>query len=187
MTRLEHLTRGAALRGVLPNEAVTVVDVRWHGDTAVTLTYTDVCGRADQVVLGGTLVVPVGLLLRMLGQAAPTDAGGSPEARRRVELAAMAAVMASERALGFEPRDVSGAKIGYDVESRIPGTGKLRFIEVKGRTAGAELVTATRNEILYALNKPDDFILALVEVDTTATVRYVRRSFTREPDFGVEA
>jgi Protein NO VEIN, C-terminal len=138
-------------------------------------------------VVGGALVVPAGLLLRLLGSTAPTDAGSSPEARRRIELAAMAAVMTAERALGFEPRDVSGAKIGYDVESRIPGTGKLRFIEVKGRAAGAETVTVTRNEILYALNKPDDFILALVEVDSTTTLRYVRRPFTREPDFGVES
>jgi uncharacterized protein DUF3883 len=139
------------------------------------------------VVVGGALVVPTGLLLRLLGQATPTDAGSSPEARRRIELAAMAAVMAAERALGFEPRDVSGAKIGYDVESRILDTGKLRFIEVKGRAAGAEIVTVTRNEILYALNKPDDFILALVEVDSTTTMRYIRSPFTREPDFGVES
>ena len=39
----------------------------------------------------------------------------------------------------------------------------LRFIEVKGRRSDAETVTVTRNEILYSLNKPDDFILAIVE------------------------
>ena len=63
----------------------------------------------------------------------------------------------------------------------MPGTGELRFIEVKGRVAGAETVTVTRNEILTALNKPDDFILAVVEVDgdQPATPRYVRRPFTR--------
>ena len=48
----------------------------------------------------------------------------------------MAAVMAAERALGHEPRDVSADKCGYDVESRVPGTGRLRFIEVKGRADG---------------------------------------------------
>ena len=36
------------------------------------------------------------------------------------------------------------------------------------------------------LNKPDDFILALVSVDRdSAAPRYVRRPFQREPDFGV--
>jgi hypothetical protein len=127
------------------------------------------------------------LLLRLLGGAAPGGDGSSPEARRRIELAAMAAVMTAERAQGFEPRDVSALKVGYDVESRIVGTGKLRFIEVKGRVAGAETVTVTTNEIRTALNKPDDYILALAEVDSVTVVRYVHCPFTREPDFGVES
>ena len=83
-------------------------------------------------------------------------------------------------------RDVSAAKLGYDVESSIPGTGRLRFIEVKGRVAGSGTVTVTKNEILTALNKPEDFILAIVEIDgDSATPRYIRQPFEREPDFGV--
>jgi len=76
-------------------------------------------------------------------------------------------------------------ELGYDIESRIPGTGRLRFIEVKGRRSDAQTITVTRNEILYSLNKPDDFILAIVEFrdDDTHRVRYVRRPFQREPDF----
>src|SRR5690606_39257793 len=102
---------------------------------------------------GGALIIPVGLLERLAPPAAATEpeAGAldaSPADRRAVELAAMAAVMAAERALGYEPQDVGAAKIGYDVESRIPGTGKLRFIEVKGRAEGATTVTITKNEIL---------------------------------------
>jgi hypothetical protein len=39
---------------------------------------------------------------------------------------------------------------------------------------------------LTGLNKPDDFILAIVEVkEDQAGVRYVRPPFLREPDFGV--
>jgi hypothetical protein len=99
---------------------------------------------------------------------------------------AMTAVMEAERGLGFEPRDVSQDKCGYDVESRIPGKGLLRFIEVKGRAVGAKTVTVTKNEILTALNKPDEFILAVVEVDgDSAKPLYVRQPFQREPDFGV--
>jgi len=105
--------------------------------------------------------------------------------RERVERLAMQAVLAAERQLGYEPRDVSDANCGYDIESRIPNSGRLRFIEVKGRVAGADTVTVTKNEILTGLNKPDDFILALVEVDgDSATPRYVRHPFLREPDFG---
>ena len=94
--------------------------------------------------------------------------------------------MRAERRSGFIPRDVSAEKCGYDIESSIPGMGKLRFIEVKGRVQGAETVTVTKNEVLTALNKPDDFILAVVVVDgdDAITTYYVQRPFMREPDFG---
>jgi len=35
-----------------------------------------------------------------------------------------------------------------DHDRWVPGNGKLRFIEVKGRVAGAGTVTVTKNEIL---------------------------------------
>jgi Domain of unknown function (DUF3883) len=62
-----------------------------------------------------------------------------------------------------------------------------KLIEVKGRISSAETVTVTENEILYSLNKPDDYILAIVEFlgDAGHYVRYLRRPFQREPDFGV--
>ena len=96
-------------------------------------------------------------------------------------------VMEVERELGFEPTDREFEKLGYDIESRVPHTGRLRFLEVKGRVTGANTITVTRNEILYSLNKPDDFILAIVEFldDGSHRVHYTRRPFQREPDFGV--
>ncbi len=119
------------------------------------------------VAIGGLLIIPAGALAR-------------------VEKIAMNAVMSAERALGFDPRDVSADNRGYDIESRIPGTGKLRFIEVKGRVEGATTVCVTKNEILTALNKPEDFVLAIVEVDRDGAVpRYVRQPFHHEPDFAV--
>lgn len=131
------------------------------------------------------LVVPVGLLRTMAGQAAavtstPTDTLASA-ARARV------IVMEMERQLGFEPTDRELEKLGYDIESRDPTTGRLRFIEVKGRVSGADTITVTRNEILYSLNKPDDFILAMVEFIDEAQhrVHYLRQPFNRGPDFGV--
>ena len=137
------------------------------------------------VVIGAALVIPAGLLAQLAGTA-PETLDAQARETRRVELAAMAAVMRRERELGYAPRDVSAEKCGYDVESLVPETGKLRFIEVKGRARGAETVTVTKNEILTGLNQPDDFILALVEVDgeVAATPRYLTRPFTREPDFG---
>src|SRR5436305_3450018 len=51
MARLEQLTRGATVRGILPDAFVTVVDVEWHGDTAITLTYRDAAGRLGNEIL----------------------------------------------------------------------------------------------------------------------------------------
>jgi hypothetical protein len=140
------------------------------------------------VVLGGAVIVPACRLRETAPHLAetPPPFARDAETRRRVEALAMAAVMAAERALGFEPTDVSADNRGYDVESRITGTGKLRFLEVKGRAVEADSVTITRNEIMTALNKPDDFILAIVSVDgEAADPRYVRQPFQREPDFAV--
>jgi SNF2 family DNA or RNA helicase len=137
------------------------------------------------VVLGGLLVIPAGLLAAMSGRAAPTST--TPVDTQASAARARAVVMEIERGLGFEPTDREFEKLGYDIESRIPGTGKLRFVEVKGRVTGAPTITVTRNEILYSLNKPDDFILAIVEfiTDSSHRVHYVRQPFRREPDFGV--
>jgi superfamily II DNA or RNA helicase len=137
------------------------------------------------VALGGFVVVPAGLIAQMTGrplpkwtQAVDTQASG---ARAR------AIILAVERQLGFEPTDREYEKLGYDIESREPSTGRLRFLEVKGRVSGAATITVTKNEILYSLNKPEDFILAIVEFldEDTHRVHYVRRPFQREPDFGV--
>jgi hypothetical protein len=137
------------------------------------------------VVMGGFVVVPAGLLAKMRGEPVPVD--GQTADTQAVAEKARAIVMEVERRLGYEPVDREREQLGYDIESRDPRTGRLRFIEVKGRVAGAETVTVTRNEILTSLNKPDDYILAIVEfLDGGGhRVHYVRRPFRREPDFGV--
>jgi hypothetical protein len=136
------------------------------------------------VALGGALIIPLGLVRKLRGETGtpPTFAMET----ERSEKLAMEAVMEAERDLGNQPHDVSDQKLGYDVESGVPGTGKLRFIEAKGRVAGAQTVTITKNEILTGLNKPEDFILAIGIVNGEhVDLRYVRPPFQREPDFGV--
>ena len=52
MARLEDLTKGALVRGVLADRSVKVVDAEWHGSNAITLTYTDeATGKADHELL----------------------------------------------------------------------------------------------------------------------------------------
>ncbi len=141
------------------------------------------------LVRGGALVVPIGLLRKAKPTssvcASPDDDLPSSQSRAEVECIAMEQVLATERRLGRLPRDVSAAKCGYDIESRDPTTGRLLFIEVKGRRADAEHVIITRNEILTGLNKPDAWVLAVVRVDRTAVHEpvYVRTPFEREPGF----
>ncbi len=137
------------------------------------------------VIVGGSLVIPKGLLHILTHQATPdTFSQGD---RQAVEHAAMKAVMDIERRLGYIPTDVSDTNCHYDVESRIPeamqlGEGWLRFIEVKGRTKGATTVTVTKNEILTGLNSPKEFILAIVEVDGQKT----RTVYLKEPFKGLD-
>jgi SNF2 family DNA or RNA helicase len=147
-------------------------------------------------VIAAALVIPAALLV-------PTDAENTPApgmaatadaaAKRRTELAAMSAVLAWEDAHGYAPRDVSAENLGYDIESRNLATGRLRFVEVKGRLVGAESVTLTRNECMAALNSREDYWLAVVMVNADGqpqgAPRYtpdpVARAFTTEPHFGL--
>lgn len=133
-------------------------------------------------VAAGALVVPIGLLRRLRnGTSVPDD---EAKETTRVEALAMRAVMEAERARGFIPLDVSDEKRGYDIESLCPD-GSLRFVEVKGRIKGADTVTVTKNEVLTALNKPDNYFLAVVIVDgdTISPPLYVPRPFSKEPEF----
>jgi hypothetical protein len=108
------------------------------------------------------------------------------------EATAMEAVMAGERAARRRPEDVSAQKLGYDIESLDPKTGTLRFIEVKGRAADAEVVIFTRNEMLTAFNAPDAYYVALVLIDADSAQApiYVPRPhevFGAEPTFAETA
>ena len=137
------------------------------------------------VLLGGLVIVPAGLLAAVMGK--PVATTGHPVDTQASAARARAIVLDVERALGFVPVDREFEQLGYDIESRDPATGQLRFLEVKGRVAGAETITVTKNEILYSLNKPDHYILAMVETHPNGghRVAYLRRPFLREPDFGV--
>ncbi len=141
-------------------------------------------------VRGGMVVVPRGLLIRKGTSTAPIGFSEDSEARRAIELKAMDAVMAVERALGNEPEDVSARKIGYDIASFNSEANHMRFIEVKGRIDGADTVMLTRQEIITSLNEPEKFILAIVQIKDGFALapRYIRGALdTREPPFDQNA
>jgi hypothetical protein len=51
MSHLEDLQPNAAVRGLLPDGLVTVVNVQWFGSEAIELTYKDAAGRVANVLL----------------------------------------------------------------------------------------------------------------------------------------
>ena len=133
-------------------------------------------------VAGGALVIPQGWLAAHPAQTLGRNLDA--RSRRAVERLAMQAVMEAERALGYQPHDVSAQKLGYDVRSHGHNAVSSRFIEVKGRAFDALDVTVTANEIKTALNVPQQFILAIVRVKDGQAERpqYVRQPFLSSPD-----
>jgi hypothetical protein len=150
------------------------------------------------VVLGGALVVPAGLLSKRRGDA-PFDpvaaaAASDAAARSRIEQAAMDAVRRAEEGRGCRVVDVSAEKCGWDLTSYPPADGsKLpepHHIEVKGRAKGAGTVCITRNEMMYAVNQGEKFVLAVVLVgdgDAVDGPYFIRNPFDREPGWGVSS
>lgn len=148
------------------------------------------------IVLGGALIIPGGMLQRAKGEM-PVDQtdtlfGTDPIARARIEKLAMQAVINAETAQGCTVVDVSAEKCGWDITSYPPAQNGIaptpRHIEVKGRVQGATTITVTRNEMLYAFNQGDKFVLAIVMVnddDTVTGPHYIRRPFSSEPGWGV--
>jgi hypothetical protein len=143
------------------------------------------------VILGGALVIPTGLLRQLRGEG-PALSAAEAASRQRIERLAMQAVIRAEEAKGHRVVDVSSYKCGWDLSSYPPprpnGTQPdPKHIEVKGRVKGADTITVTRNEILYALNQGEKFVLAIVFVnpdDSTDGPYYIPNPFQREPDWG---
>ncbi|MCC9601014.1 DUF3883 domain-containing protein [Stieleria sp. JC731] len=147
------------------------------------------------VVVSGALVLPIGLIHAEQDQApTPGNTSADPLARARSEKIAMDAVIEIEEAMGCRVEDVAAAKCGWDITSYPPnGNGvqsDARHIEVKGRAKGADTVTITRNEMLYALNQSEKFILAIVQInedDSVESVHYLTNPFDSEPPWGTSS
>lgn len=150
---------------------------------------------ATPVALGGALVIPIGLLRKLRGEEASAGSfSADAEARKRIEMLAMDAVRRVEEAKGSKIVDVSADKCGWDITSYPPGDdgllGDPLHIEVKGRVKGSSTVTITRNEMLYALNQSEKFVLAIVLVGDDDSIEgpfYIRDPFDSEPEWGVSS
>lgn len=136
-------------------------------------------------IIGGTLVIPAGLLAERSGL---PNFSADAEARARVERVAMQAVFDAEQALGHRTKDVSADKCGWDITVYIDqaeGLALERHIEVKGRAKGQDTITVTSNEVRHGLNQKEKFVLAVVVVDGDRpdSLHYIPMPFTKEPDW----
>ncbi len=151
---------------------------------------------ATPIILGAALVLPLGLMRTLRGEITPEQSNlfaTQALARQRIERIAMHTVQQHQEQQGWRVVDVSAEKCGWDLTAYPPPSASPllpRHIEVKGRAHGATTLTVTRNEILYALNQGDYFVLAIVFVhpdDTTEGPFYLERPFDREPDWGADS
>jgi superfamily II DNA or RNA helicase len=137
------------------------------------------------VISAAALVIPQGLLNK-LRYGSEERWSRLPRDTTESDRRAIAAVLAAERALGREPREMPHNNPGYDIVSRRPD-GHLIYIEVKGRVEGAEDFWVSRTEALHGKNATVGSRLALVSVSGSGPesdrVRYIVDPF-RDIDFG---
>jgi superfamily II DNA or RNA helicase len=106
---------------------------------------------ADLTHIGSALVLPH-----------PERQNFAPMVRdEEVERLAMEEAMRYERERGWQPEDVSAEDRGFDILSRHPESGSVRFIEVKGR-AGIGPVVLTPHEYKTAERLRADYWLYVV-------------------------
>ncbi|MEV7805480.1 DUF3883 domain-containing protein [Microbispora sp. NPDC088329] len=94
-------------------------------------------------------------------------------------------VLATERALGREPRERAFNNPGYDILSLPSDGGPSVRIEVKARIEGAEDFYVTHNEIVTGKNAAPHYRLALVTV-STAGPEYDQVRYIADPFAGVD-
>ncbi|UKA69010.1 DUF3883 domain-containing protein (plasmid) [Arthrobacter sp. FW306-05-C] len=128
------------------------------------------------IVRGAALVVPDAVLANEPLESPHTFAKDTKGVERR----AIDAVLVAERALGRTPVEQARNNPGYDIRST-DIDGRVFFIEVKGRIAGADTFTITSNEIAYAQTQAERHRLALVSVSAEGPERdeltYVLNAF----------
>jgi superfamily II DNA or RNA helicase len=106
---------------------------------------------ADLTHIGTTLVLPHPERLHLAPMLVDEE----------IERIAMEEALRYERERGWEPEDVSAEDRGFDILSRHPKGGSVRFIEVKGRS-GVGAVVLTPNEYKTAERLRNDYWLYVV-------------------------
>ncbi|WP_231481775.1 MULTISPECIES: helicase-related protein [unclassified Microbacterium] len=127
------------------------------------------------VVLGMALVVPSSMLASEEEHPALFARNTEEVERRAVE-----ATLSAERALGRRPLEMARNNPGYDIQST-DATGRMFYIEVKGRIEGSDTFTITTNEVTFAQTQGERHRLSLVSISPAGPahdqIRYVTDAF----------
>jgi hypothetical protein len=103
------------------------------------------------------------------------------EVARETDRRAVAAVMATERALGRVPVEQAHNNPGFDILSEDPRTGVVYQIEVKGHRPDTPEIKVRGPQVRQAKQNPERFRLAVVRVphepDGRPAVSYFIRPF----------
>jgi hypothetical protein len=128
------------------------------------------------VVVGAALVMPAHLLH------GDGSTGHRPPVidTEEVERRAVDAVLRVEAAAGRHAKEMPHFNPGYDIRSTAQD-GTITFIEVKGRVSGARTFVVTQNELRFAANIPEAYVLGMVDVSDQGAdhdrVRYLMKPY----------
>lgn len=86
---------------------------------------------------------------------------------------ARAIVMDISQSPRLHPVDREFDKLGYDIESHIPGSGQLRFIEVKGRISERRRLLSPRMKFSIHSTSPTTSSLPSVEFLTPTAIVFI--------------
>lgn len=139
MARLEKLKRGAVVKGILPDDFVTVVDVNWIGSVAIELTYKDSRGK-----LGNELIYRDREIdLEILESGKPWSFDGEPDLFRlaseahRIRLAYLFDPLLAVHTSLVDPLPHQITAVYEDMLPRQP----LRFLLADDPGAGKSIMT----------------------------------------------
>lgn len=114
---------------------------------------------------GADCLVKIGRLLGVIRFTSPgsitLEREIDPITKRRIEFKAMEFAMNYEKAQGREPMDVSSVE-HFDILSRDPGTGSIRYIEVKGHAGTSLIAELSEEEYEIARSKGENYWLYIV-------------------------
>jgi hypothetical protein len=104
--------------------------------------------------------------------------------RNKIDRIAIETVIKIENLFGYEVELMEHSNPGFDIQSKHPKTNNSRLIEVKGKNAKSKVVTLSRSQIIFGLQNPQTFVLAIVQIDKGEPIStyYLKNPFLKEPD-----